>query len=49
MGNEINILELFSGIGGFTKGFQDAGYTMCGNAVTVAIVKLIAERIKLSK
>lgn len=28
MGNEINILELFSGIGGFTKGFQDAGYTI---------------------
>ena len=23
---EINLIELFSGIGGFTKGFQDAGY-----------------------
>ena len=26
MDNEINILELFSGIGGFTKGFQQAGF-----------------------
>ncbi len=25
---EINLLELFSGIGGFTKGFQRAGYTI---------------------
>lgn len=25
---EINIMELFSGIGGFTKGFSDAGYTI---------------------
>ena len=24
----INILDLFSGIGGFTKGFEDAGYTI---------------------
>ena len=24
---EIVLLELFSGIGGFTKGFIDAGYT----------------------
>ena len=23
---KINLLELFSGIGGFSKGFQDAGY-----------------------
>jgi len=28
MRNEINLLELFSGIGGFTKGFQRAGYTI---------------------
>lgn len=25
---EIVLLELFSGIGGFTKGFIDAGYTI---------------------
>lgn len=24
----IKIIELFSGIGGFTKGFEDAGYTI---------------------
>lgn len=28
MKKEIEILELFSGIGGFTKGFIDAGYTI---------------------
>jgi DNA (cytosine-5)-methyltransferase 1 len=28
MNSEINILELFSGIGGFTKGFQAAGYSI---------------------
>jgi DNA (cytosine-5)-methyltransferase 1 len=28
MRKEINLLELFSGIGGFTKGFQRAGYTI---------------------
>lgn len=28
MKKEIDILELFSGIGGFTKGFQEAGYTI---------------------
>jgi DNA (cytosine-5)-methyltransferase 1 len=28
MKKEINILELFSGIGGFTKGFEEAGYTI---------------------
>ncbi|MDN5470367.1 MAG: DNA cytosine methyltransferase [Lactococcus lactis] len=26
MKKEINILELFSGIGGFSKGFEDAGF-----------------------
>ena len=26
--NNLNIIELFSGIGGFTKGFEDAGYTI---------------------
>lgn len=26
--NNLNIIELFSGIGGFTKGFKDAGYTI---------------------
>lgn len=69
--NNITILELFSEIGGFTKGFQDdwikygvytnkkgesvtkeipktQRYKLCGNAVTVAVVKAIAERVKLT-
>lgn len=28
MNNSINIVELFSGIGGFSKGFQEAGYNI---------------------
>ncbi len=86
---QIKLLELFSGIGGFAKGFKDAGYTitqhyyseiecerlqgfpddwtkygnyngtikpipktarykMCGNAVTVNVVKAIAERLTIN-
>ena len=28
MKKNVKIIELFSGIGGFTKGFEDAGYTI---------------------
>lgn len=32
MKNEISIIELFSGIGGFTRGFEKAGYTITKHA-----------------
>ena len=47
----MKIIDLFRGIGGFSLGFQRAGYQFTehyfsGNAVTVDIVELIAKRLK---
>ena len=40
-GGEMRMLDLFSGIGGFHKGFKQAG-----NAVTVDVVQAVAERMR---
>ena len=37
----MRMLDLFSGIGGFHKGFKQAG-----NAVTVDVVQAVAERMR---
>jgi site-specific DNA-cytosine methylase len=43
MTNDIIHLDLFSGIGGFPKVLEQAGF--CGNAVTVAVVEMIGQRL----
>ena len=52
----MKLLELFSGIGGFTLGLEQAGFKfdkvqfseidkMCGNAVSVPVVAAVGKRI----
>ena len=43
----MKIIDLFSGIGGFSLGFQRD--KLIGNAVTVDIVELIAKRLKFTE